>query len=208
VLPKPQEGAGPPAARLAPFCAKGPGKKAQEKMNHGKPGWAMRLLIEKIQNLRSFYIHEVRMLLSAEEQIVAGLEKMEEAATDVQLQQAFRSHRQESQVHAMRLERILNHTAGDTDERKCKAVTGLIKEGDEVIQECDGTLRDVALIAVAQRIEHYEMAAYGALRNFARVIELAGDAEELDQTLHEEAHADALLTNISDRLNSEALKLP
>lgn len=168
----------------------------------------MKLLIEKIQNLRTLYIDQARVLLSAEQQIVDGLEKMADAATDEQLQQAFQSHRQESKVHITRLERILNHTAGDADEKKCKAVSSLIGEGNELIQECDGTLRDVALIAAAQRIEHYEIAAYGALRNFAQMLGLTGDAEALDQTLHEEGDADDLLTGISDRLNHAAMLLP
>lgn len=168
----------------------------------------MKLLIEKVHNLRLFYIRQVRMLLSAEEQLIDGLEKMREAATDTQLQQAFHSHRQETKVHVTRLEHLLNHTAGDTDDVKCGAIAAMIREAEEVIQESDGTLRDVGLIAAAQRVEHYEMAAYGALRNFAQVLELAGDAEALDQTLQEEGHADHLLTGISDRINREAMKLP
>ncbi|HEY1647864.1 MAG TPA: DUF892 family protein [Terracidiphilus sp.] len=168
----------------------------------------MKLLIEKIINLRGLYINQTRMLLSAEEAIVKGLDKMQDAATDIQLQQAFQSHRQESQVQITRLQRILNHTTGDVDEVQCESIKALIKEGELIIQECDGTLRDVALIAAAQRIEHYEIAAYGALRSFAQILDLPGDAEALDQTLQEEGHADNLLTGISDRLNQEALRLP
>lgn len=168
----------------------------------------MKLLIEKIQNLRGLYINQARMLLAAEEEILDGLEQMRDAATDTQLQETFQSHRQETKVHVTRLERILQHTAGEADRVKCKAVSSLIEEGNDLIKECDGTLRDVALIAAAQRIEHYEMAAYGALRNFAQVLELSGDAEALDQTLQEEGHADNLLSGISDRLNREAMRLP
>jgi ferritin-like metal-binding protein YciE len=165
----------------------------------------MKLLIEKIQNLKALYIDQVRTMLSAEEQIVDGLEKMEQAATDTELQEAFRLHRQETKVHITRLERILNHTAGDADERKCKVVASMTQEGEELVQECDGTLRDVALIAAVQRVEHYEMAVYGALRNFALVLQFASDAEVLDQTLQEEGHADQELTGISERLNHKAM---
>jgi ferritin-like metal-binding protein YciE len=168
----------------------------------------MKLLIEKVQNLRSLYIDQARVLLWTEEQIVDGLDKMADAATDEQLQRAFQSHREESRVHITRLERILNHTAGEAAEKKCKAISGLIAEGKELIQECDGTLRDVALITAAQRIEHYEIAAYGALRNFAQTLGLEGDAEALNQTLQEEGDADQLLTGISDRLNHAAALLP
>ncbi|HEY1768588.1 MAG TPA: DUF892 family protein [Terracidiphilus sp.] len=166
------------------------------------------MLVEKIVNLRELYINQARMLLSAEEAIVKGLEKMQGAATDTQLQQIFQSHRQESQAQITRLQRILNHTTGDVDEVKCESIKALIKEGDLIIQESDGTVRDVALIAAAQRIEHYEIATYGALRSFARTLDLPGDAEALNQTLEEEAHADNLLTDLSDRLNQEALRLP
>ncbi|HZP07485.1 MAG TPA: DUF892 family protein [Terracidiphilus sp.] len=168
----------------------------------------MKLLIEKLQNLRDLYINQVRTLLSAEEQLDKALETMREVATDTQLQQAFLSHKQETKVHATRLRHILNETAGGVDEEKCGSIAALIKEGEQLIQQCDGTLRDVALIAAAQRIEHYEIAAYGALRNLAQALELTGEAETLDQTLDEEKHADHLLTSISDRLNAAAMQLP
>ena len=168
----------------------------------------MKLLIERLQNLRDLYVNQVRTLLSAEEQLGRALETMQDVATDTQLQQAFLSHRQETRVHATRLKHILNHTAGGADEVKCGSIAALIKEGEQFIQECDGTLRDVALIAAAQRMEHYEIAAYGALRNLARALELTGEAESLDQTLDEEKHADHLLTGISDRLNASAMQLP
>jgi ferritin-like metal-binding protein YciE len=168
----------------------------------------MKLLIEKAQNLMQLYINQVRMLLSAEEQILKGLEKMRDAATDIQLQEAFQSHRQETKVHVTRLKNILTHTAGEVDDTKCKTIAALIHEGEELIHECDGTLRDVALIAAAQRIEHYEIAAYGALRSFAKCLDLEGEAEDLNQTLQEEGHADQLLSGISDRLNAQAATLP
>jgi ferritin-like metal-binding protein YciE len=177
-------------------------------MGTGKTGVVMRILIEKIQNLRGLYISQARMLLSAEEKILDGLEKMQRAATDTQLQDAFQSHRQESEIHVARLESILNHTTGKADEGKCKVIESLARECDDAVQECDGTLRDVALIATAQRIEHFEIASYGTLRNFAQVLELTGEAEAIEQTLREEEHADKLLTEIADRLNRAAAKLP
>ena len=85
----------------------------------------MKLLIEKITNLRGFYINQARMLLSAEEAIAKGLEKMQDAATDSQLQQAFQSHRQETQVQITRLQRILNHTTGDVDDVKCESIKAI-----------------------------------------------------------------------------------
>lgn len=167
----------------------------------------MKLFTEKLPTLKALYMNQVRTTLSAEEEIVDGLEKMQDAATDSQLQDAFRSHLQESKVHVTRLQHILNrHTNHEADEIRCKTISSLIHEGDDLIRECRGTIRDVALIVAAQRSEHYEMATYGALRNLARVLEFTGDAEAFDQTLHEEEHADHLLTSISNRLNLEAMR--
>jgi ferritin-like metal-binding protein YciE len=168
----------------------------------------MKLLLEKKLDLRALYIHQVRSMLSAEEQILDGLDKMVKTASDTELKATFQTHRQESEGHVMRLKQILHHTAGEADAVKCKAVAALINEAEELIQESDrGPLRDAAMITAAQRIEHYEMASYGALRNFARMLQLAGDAESLEQTLEEERHADQLLTSISEHLNHEAMKL-
>jgi ferritin-like metal-binding protein YciE len=168
----------------------------------------MKLLIEKVLNLRTYYIKQVRMILAAEEETVKGLETLRDAASDVQLREAFQSHREETKVHITRLKRNLSHTAGETDELKCKSISALIQEAAGVIEETDpGPLRDAALIAAAQRVEHYEIAAYGALRSFAQALQLPGEVETLDLTLQEEARADELLSSISDRLNHEALKL-
>jgi ferritin-like metal-binding protein YciE len=167
----------------------------------------MKLLIERMQDLKALYIKQLRMLLSAEEQILDGLERMEEAASDIDLKAAFRSHRQETRVHITRLKHGLQHTAGETDDVKCKSISALLAEAEESIKEADeGPVCDAALILAAQRVEHWEMAGYGAVRNFAQTLELPADAEALNQTLQEEGHADELLSSISDRINHEAMK--
>jgi ferritin-like metal-binding protein YciE len=167
----------------------------------------MKLIHEKMKDLRALYINQARVMLSAEQQIVRALPRMIEKATDAQLREAFQSHLQVTEIHVMRLEGILNHTIGDADSEKCHVMAALVDEAEEMIQDsADLTVRDAALISAAQRVEHYEIAAYGALRHFAQVLGLEGDAEILNETIHEEGRADHLLTEIAERINPAALK--
>lgn len=167
----------------------------------------MKLIHEKMRDLRDLYINQLRVLLSAEQQIVRALPRMIEKAADPQLRQAFQSHLQETRVHVTRLEGILNHTTADADSERCHVLAALVDEAEEMIGDsADITVRDAALIAAAQRVEHYEIAAYGALRHFALVMGLEGDAEILNETIQEEGHADHLLTEIAERINPAAQK--
>lgn len=165
----------------------------------------MKLVIEKVPDLQALYIRQLRLLLSAEEQIVRGLPNMMEAAVDTQLRQAFQSHLQETEVHVTRLRSILEVITGEAEPIKCKVLSALIDEADDQVQSCShDSVRDAALISGAQRIEHYEIATYGAVRHFAQVLGRTSDAEVLDQTIHEEGHADHLLTSIAERVNPAA----
>ncbi len=167
----------------------------------------MKLVIEKLPDLRALYVKQLRLLLSAEEQIVRGLPVMIETATDSQLKQAFRSHLQETEGQVERLRTILNRIAGEAEPLKCKVLAALIDEAEDMAQDsAHDAVRDAALIASAQRIEHYEIAAYGAVRHFAHVLGRDSDAETLNQTIHEEGHADHLLTSIAERVNPIARK--
>ncbi len=167
----------------------------------------MKLVIEKLPDLRALYIKQLRVLLSAEEQILRGLPTMIEVATDTQLKQALDSHLKESEVQVTRLRKILGQIAGEAEPLKCKALTALIDETEDMIEDSSHeAVRDAALITGAQRIEHYEMAAYGAARHFAHVLGRDGDAELLAQTLQEEGHADHLFTSIAGRVNPAAKK--
>ena len=167
----------------------------------------MKLVIEKLPDLRALYVRQLRMLLSAEEQIVRGLATMMETATDTQLKQAFESHRQETETHVTRLREILTRIAGEAEPIRCKVLAALVEEAEDMVQSCShDAVRDAALIASAQRFEHYEIAAYGAVRHFAQVLGREGEAEILDQTIHEEGHADHLLSSIAERVNPAARK--
>jgi len=165
----------------------------------------MKLVIEKLPDLRALYVRQLRLLLSAEEQIVRGLPIMIETAMDTQLKQAFQSHLQETEVHVTRLRSILETLAGEAEPIRCKVLASLVEETEDQVQSCSHqAVRDAALIAGAQRIEHYEIAAYGALRHFAHVLGRTTDVETLNQTIHEEGHADHLLTSIAERVNPAA----
>jgi ferritin-like metal-binding protein YciE len=171
----------------------------------------MKIVSQNFRNLRALYINQLRLLLSAEEQIVRALPDMMNAATDDQLSDAFRSHYQETDIHVKRLEDLLaNLKSSDpgmesTAPIRCKAVHGLIAETEDMLEDArDAFVKDAALIAAAQRIEHYEIAAYGAVRQFAWVLGESAAADALDLTIKEEGHADHLLTQIAERINEEA----
>lgn len=167
----------------------------------------MKLVIEKLPDLRALYIRQLRLLLSAEEQIVKGLPIMIEVAVDTQLKQAFGSHLQETEVHVSRLREILGRIAGEALPIRCKALEALIGEAEASVHSCaHDAVRDAALIGAAQCIEHYEIAAYGAVRHFAHVLGREKEVEALNQTIHEEGHADHLLTSIAERVNPIAKK--
>lgn len=165
----------------------------------------MKLVIEKLPDLRALYIKQLRLMLSAEERILCGLPTMAEVATDTQLKQAFQSHLNESEIHAQRLRNILNQISGQAEPLACRVMQALIDETRDMVQGCaHDAVRDAALIAAAQRIEHYEIASYGAVRHFARVLGRESDVGALDQTIYEEEHADRLLTSVAERANPAA----
>ncbi len=171
----------------------------------------MKIVSENFKNLHALYVNQLRMLLSAEEQIVRALPDMANMATDEQLQQAFQSHFQETEIHVKRLEELLARVkevdpgTTSTGPIKCKAVHALIAEAEDMMLDArDAFVKDAALIAAAQRVEHYEIAAYGTLRQFAWVLGENDAAEILDKTIQEEGHADHLLTSIAERINLNA----
>ena len=167
----------------------------------------MKFFSANIENLRELYRNQLRMLLSTEEQITEALPKMIDKATDAQLKQAFQSHLQETQVHKTRLQQILQQEVKQAESIKCKVLAALVSEAEDMIKDAaDTSVRDAALIAAAQRVEHYEIAAYGAVRRWAQILGNAGQASLLDKTIQEEGHADHLLTSIADRVNVEADK--
>lgn len=160
----------------------------------------------KIDSLEKLYVHELKDLHSAESQILDALPKMINAASDDELKKALESHRKETEEHLVRIERLFQNLDFEPGGHKCKGIEGLIKEGEDVLAETeDDAVRNAAIVASCQRVEHYEMAAYGVARAFASKLGRHDDAEVLTTTLEEEGHADRTLTQIAEhRLNFAA----
>ena len=156
-------------------------------------------------SLQALYTAQLRYLLSTENQIVKGLSDMIEDAEDTQLKQAFQSHLQESEIHVSRLKQLIGDMQDDVDDKKDPILTAIVGSAKNITKETDsGPIRDAGLIATAQKIEHYEIASYGSARDWALQLGLTDHAETLQQTLNEEKHADQLLSQISQRANSDA----
>jgi len=155
---------------------------------------------------RELLIEELKDLYSAENQLIKALPKMAKAASNEELKEAFETHLEETRTHAERIEKVMKQLDESPKGKKCKAMEGLLAEGKEVMEE-DATppIMDLALIAAAQKVEHYEIAGYGCARTLA---ELAGEpkvASVLQETLDEEGETDKRLTKIA--MNSE-LEVP
>jgi ferritin-like metal-binding protein YciE len=144
-------------------------------------------------------ILQLRDLASAEEQLIEALPKMANAASSPNLKNAFANHLIETREQRARLDQVFRLLGREIETETCEAMQGLIAEGDEVIGlEGDPEVKDAALIAAAQRVEHYEMAGYGCARTFARQLGHETVADLLQQSLDEEGDADKLLTDIAE----------
>lgn len=154
---------------------------------------------EEIHSLEDLLIHEMKDLYDAEKRLVDALPKMQDAATDKQLRDAFRDHLQETKGHVKRLEDAFFTLNKEADRSTCDAMKGLISEGEEAITaDAPGDVKDAALIAAAQRVEHYEMAGYGTARNLAQRLGHTSIADLLQKTLDEEGAADKKLTHLAE----------
>lgn len=152
----------------------------------------------QLEHLKDLYIRELKDLFSAEKQIIKALPKMAKAATNTKLVAGFKEHLEQTKEHAVRLEQILKSHNETTRGPKCKGMEGVIKEGAEIIEEdAERSVRDAALIAAAQRVEHYEMAGYGCARTYAEELGDNQGAKLLQKTLEEEAATDAKLTTLA-----------
>ena len=161
----------------------------------------------KLKDMNGLLTHEVKDLLHAEKQLIKALPKMAKAASSATLRQAFEDHLDETKLHVDRLEKVCEHLGIAARGEKCEAMAGLVEQGQEIIDaEGDDDVRDPALIAAAQRVEHYEMAGYGAARSFAEQLGLSEVANLLQQTLDEEGAANENLTSIAlDSVNRRAM---
>jgi ferritin-like metal-binding protein YciE len=152
----------------------------------------------QLNTLNDVLEEQLTDLYSAEQQLITALPKMAQGASNAELRQAFETHLQETRGHFERLQELLPTLGIQAGGETCEAMQGLIKEGDKIVQaQGDPTAKDAALIAAAQRVEHYEIAAYGTARTLADQLDLDDAKDILDQTLDEESHADSLLTKIA-----------
>jgi len=159
----------------------------------------------KVESIEDLFLDELKDLYSAEKQITKALPKMVKAASTQELSAAFDSHLQETKGHVERLEEIFEKLGKRGTGKTCEGMKGVLEEGSEVIQEIEkGPVRDAALIAAAQRVEHYEIAGYGSVRSFAELLGKQDIVELLEETLQEEKAADEKLTTISGSVNQEA----
>ncbi len=159
-----------------------------------------------LKSLHDLYVEELRDLYSAENQLLKALPRMAKAASNGQLKAAFTEHLEVTRKQVERLDQIFEELGVKAKGKKCKAMEGLIEEGKEIIDEdAEPEVKDAALIAAAQRVEHYEMAGYGCVRTFAKRLGYEDAAELLQQTLEEESETDKNLTTLAESsINEEA----
>ena len=160
----------------------------------------------KLETLKDLYIEELKDIYDAEHQILKALPKMTKAATSESLREAFQEHEEVTQGQIDRLDQIFERLGAKAKGKKCKAMEGLVADGQELMDEdAADDVMDAGLIAAAQRVEHYEIAVYGTLRAYAEQLGMDEDAELLQETLDEEKETDDKLTDLAtDCINTEA----
>jgi ferritin-like metal-binding protein YciE len=159
----------------------------------------MGLFSPTFETLRDLYLNELRDLYSAETQLLEALPKMADAASSSELKEAFTAHLTETEGHVSRLEEIFEALGEEPSGETCKAMEGLIEEGEDYVKASgDKQVRDAGLIGAAQRVEHYEMAGYGTTRTLATRLGESEAADKLQATLEEEEEADRKFTAIAE----------
>jgi ferritin-like metal-binding protein YciE len=152
----------------------------------------------KLQSLKDLFVTELRDLYNAETQLVKAIPKMAAACDSEKLQHAFEEHLDQTKTHVSRLETIFERLNMRAKGKRCKGMEGLIEEGKEVMEmRPDAQVLDAALIAAAQRVEHYEIAGYGCARTYANLLGDEEAARLLEETLKEEKETDAKLTELA-----------
>ncbi len=162
----------------------------------------------ELETLKDLYVHQLKDLYSAEQQLVKALGKMAKASTNEELANGFQKHLEQTKEHAQRVQQILTTHQQSTRGPKCKGMEGLIAEGADVMEEeSDAEVRDAALIAAAQKVEHYEMAGYGTARTYADLLGDKEAAQKLQTTLDEEKQTDEKLNKLAQTsINASAQK--
>jgi ferritin-like metal-binding protein YciE len=158
----------------------------------------------KVSTLEELFLDEIQDLYDAEKQLTKALPKMAKASTSEELKQAFEDHLDQTKGHVERLEQVFEALGEKAKGKKCEAMAGLVKEGDEIVSGTDETaVRDAGLIAGAQKVEHYEIAGYGSARTHAQLLGHDKIASLLEKTLGEEKEADTKLNQIAQSIVNE-----
>lgn len=160
----------------------------------------------KLDTPEKLFVDELKDLYSAEKQITRALPKMAKAAASAELKEAFQLHLEQTKGQIERLNRIFEILGKTSGGKTCQGMKGMLEEGSEVMEETEGDLRDVAMIAAAQKVEHYEIAGYGSVRTLAQLLGQSEIADLLQQTLTEEGDTDKKLTQIAKKVNRKAQK--
>jgi ferritin-like metal-binding protein YciE len=161
-----------------------------------------------INNLQDLMVEELRDMYHAENQLVQALPKLAKAASTPGLKKAFEEHLKQTETQVGRIDQIFEQLGGSPKGKRCKGMEGLLNEGDDVLNEKGpGAVIDAALIGAAQRVEHYEIAAYGCIRSYAHLLGLTDVAKLVEQSLEEEEAADKLLSDLAEtEINTLALE--
>ncbi len=162
--------------------------------------------MEKIKSLDELFLEELKDLYSAENQLIKALPKMAKAITSTELKSAIEHHLEQTKNHASRLEEAFKELGQKPSQTTCKAMKGLIEEGEDVVSKAEKcAARDAGIIGAAQRVEHYEIAAYGTAQSHASLLGYNRIEQLLQETLGEEKAADKHLNQIAeDSVNPEA----
>ncbi|HWA96964.1 MAG TPA: ferritin-like domain-containing protein [Pirellulales bacterium] len=168
-------------------------------------GSALRSIEVEFESLRDLYRKELEDLYSAEQQLLKALPMMAEASSSAALRNAFETHLRETQGHVERLDKVFKASGIRPESHTCKAMQGLIAEGQEwMSQDAKPGVKDAGLIAAAQRVEHYEIAGYGCLRTYAQLLGEDQAVDLLQETLDEEGATDKKLTSLAKKINVQA----
>ena len=159
----------------------------------------------KENSLRALFVDELRDLYDAESRLVKAIPKMAKAANSDELRTGFQRHLEQTKDHVDRLKQILVSLDEKPSGKKCPGMVGIIDEGEEIMgEDFEGNVMDAALISAAQRVEHYEIAAYGCVHAWAKILGEDSAANLLSKTLTEEKETDAKLTQIASEVNTAA----
>jgi ferritin-like metal-binding protein YciE len=162
----------------------------------------------QIDNLEKLFIDMLKDTYNAEKQIIRALPRMAKAATNDELRDAFTAHLRQTEKQVERLEKVFKEVGKPAQGKRCAGMEGLLEEGKELFEgDVDDEVLDAGMIAAAQKVEHYEISAYGTLKTYAQLLGHDQAVRLLEETLNEEKEADRLLTKIAERtLNVEAMQ--